>query len=118
MTTRILLVEDEVLIALQITYALEDAGFEVVGPCQTVAQALRQLDLADCCDAAVLDANLRNESALPVAKMLSALGVPFVVTTGYDRSQLLGELAAAPIMSKPLRTEDLITQLKQLSIAP
>ncbi|WP_439533003.1 response regulator [Polymorphobacter sp.] len=114
MKARILLVEDEPLLALQVEDALEHGGFEVIGLCQTVAQALDMLATADCCDAAVLDANLRNESALPVAEALTALGIPFVVTTGYDRRQLQGALAAAPILSKPLRTDDLITQLGQL----
>ena len=113
MNARILLVEDEVLIALQVAEALEEEGFEVVGPCQTVAQAMRQLGVVDCCDAAVLDANLRNESALPVADALVALAIPFVVTTGYDRNQLHGELAAAPLLSKPMRTDDLIHELKR-----
>ncbi len=118
MTTRILLVEDEVLIALHIADALEDGGFTVIGPCQTVAQALRLLATPDCCDAVVLDANLRDESALPVATTLKSLAIPFIVTTGYDRSQLRGELAAAPLLSKPLRTDDLIEQLQRLLIVP
>lgn len=114
MTPRILLIEDEVLIALQVSDALEDEGFEVIGPCQTVAQALDQLRTVDCCDAVVLDANLRNESALPVARALAALGIPFVVTTGYDRHQLHAELATAPLLRKPLRPEDLIRYVKRL----
>lgn len=117
MNSRILLVEDEVLIALQISGVLEDEGFDVIGPCQTVAQALDQLNIADCCDAVVLDANLRNESALPIAKALVALRIPFVVATGYQRNQLQGELADAPVLSKPLSTADLVSQLKRLLAA-
>ena len=114
MSMRILLVEDEVLIALQVESALEEAGFVVIGPCQSVAQALARLDIPNCCDAAVLDANLRNESADPVAKALSALRIPFVVTTGYDLKQLHGELATRTVLSKPFSSDELIMHLRQL----
>lgn len=107
------MVEDEILIALFISEVLETAGFEVVGPWATVAQALAQLAVPDCCDAAVLDASLRNESAVAVAKALVALGIPFVVATGYNRSQLPRELAAVPILAKPVNTEDLITHVRR-----
>lgn len=114
MTKRILVVEDEVLIALQIAEALEIQGFMIVGPFQTVAQALSSLQTPDSCDAAVLDANLRQESALPVASALAALAIPFVVTTGYDRGQLHGDLAAAPILTKPVRTTDIVSELQRI----
>ena len=117
MSTRILLVEDEVLIALQVASALEAEGFVVIGPCQSVAQALARLDVPDCCDAAVLDANLRSESAVPVARALAALGIPFVVTTGYDLNQLSIEMAAGPVISKPFSSDELIGQLKHLLAA-
>jgi DNA-binding response OmpR family regulator len=115
MTTRILLVEDEILIAMQVAEALEFEDFTVVGPYQTVAQALAELQTPDCCDAAILDANLRHESALPVASALAALAIPFIVTTGYDRSRLQGDLAAAPILAKPVRTDDLIGALRRIT---
>lgn len=108
MKRRILVVEDESLIALFISGVLETAGFEVVGPWPTVSQALAQLAIPDCCDAAVLDASLRNESAVAVAKALVALGIPFVVASGYNQSQLPPELAAVPILAKPVNTEELI----------
>jgi CheY-like chemotaxis protein len=110
---RILVVEDEILIALFISEVLETAGFEVVGPLPTVSKALAQLAIPDCCDAAVLDASLRNESAVAVAKALVALGIPFVVATGYNQSQLPPELAAVPILAKPVNTEELIAYLRR-----
>lgn len=114
MKRRILIVEDESLIALFISEVLETEGFEVVGLCQTVSQALAQLAVPDCCDAAVLDASLRNESALPVAKALVALGIPFVVASGYNLRQLPAELAAAPIVAKPVNTRELIGRLQRI----
>lgn len=114
MKRRILVVEDESLIALFISEVLETEGFDVVGPCQTVSKALAQLAIPDCCDAAVLDVSLRNESAVPVARALVALGIPFVVATGYNQSQLPAELAAVPILAKPVNTADLIGHMHRV----
>lgn len=113
MKRRILVVEDESLIALFISEVLETAGLEVVGPCPTVSKALAQLAIPDCCDAAVLDASLRNESAVPVARALVALGIPFVVATGYNESQLPPELAAMPVLAKPVNTEELLAHVRR-----
>lgn len=117
MNARILLIEDEPLIAMEIADALEETGFDVVGVCHTVSHALDRLGEPDCCDAAVLDANLRNISAEPVASALAARSIPFVVVSGYLQSQLPGALAAASLISKPLRTSDLTSQLHKL-LAP
>ena len=97
MKRRIPVAEDKSLIALFISEVLETAGFEAVGPWSTVSQALAQLAISDCCDAAVLDASLRHKSAVAVTKALVALGIPFVVATGYNQSQLPPELAAMPV---------------------
>ena len=67
MRYRILVIADEALIAMLVADAIEVGGFEVIGTCQTVAQALDQLNMPDCCDGTILDASLRGESALPVA---------------------------------------------------
>jgi CheY-like chemotaxis protein len=114
MKRRVLVVEDESLIALFISEVLESKGFEVIGPCQTVSQALVQLANPDCCDAAVLDASLRNESAAPVANVLTKLGIPFVVATGYNRSQLPPELAAVPILAKPVTPDELLGHIQHM----
>lgn len=114
MTARILLVEDEAFIAMLLAEGLENVGFEIVGPCASVARALSVLDQPDCCDAAVLDANLRGESALPVAQALRARSIPFVVTTGYLQSQLPDALATATILSKPIRIAALVAELERL----
>jgi DNA-binding response OmpR family regulator len=111
---RILLVEDEVLIAMHIADALETLGFEVIGPYPTVARALDALQNPQCCDAAILDAHLRDESAAPVATALAANGTPYVVATGYNRSQLPEILASVPIVAKPVDIDELVTQLRGL----
>jgi len=112
---RVLVVEDEALVAMHITDILNSAGFDVVGPCATVAEALSRLAQPSCCDAAILDAQLRNESALPVAERLAKLDIRFIVATGYNRGQLSGELALAPIIAKPVDAQDLVRQLREIT---
>jgi DNA-binding response OmpR family regulator len=113
MRGRILVVEDEFFIAKEIADALVLAGFEVLGPCPTVRQALSQLDGAHC-DAAVLDASLRDESSLPVAQVLTQRRIPFIVVTGFSSDQLPEELAAVTVLSKPLDAQNLISHLGQI----
>ncbi|KPF63965.1 response regulator [Porphyrobacter sp. AAP60] len=110
MKARILVVEDEFFISQDIVETLDSAGFAVLPPCSTVPQALAELE-GDGCDAAVLDASLRNESSLPVAQALAGRGIPFAVVTGFSTSQLPPELAGAPVITKPLNAEDLISVL-------
>jgi len=113
MRGRILVVEDDYFIATEIAAELERATFEVIGPCSTVLQAMAQMDDGSC-DAAVLDASLRNESSLPIARALAERGIPFVMVTGFSISQLPAEMATVPVLSKPLHAEDLISHLDRL----
>jgi DNA-binding response OmpR family regulator len=108
---RILVVEDEYFIAQEIADALAGAGYAVLGPCPTVRQAMAHVE---ACDAAVLDASLRGESSLPVAEALAARAVPFAVVTGFSVSQLPAGMAAAPVLTKPLRARDLTALLADL----
>lgn len=79
---RILIVEDEYFIAMQVKRWLLAAGAEVVGPVPSVEQALDLIE-EDSLDAAVLDVNLgNNDTVYPVADKLSALGVPYLFATG------------------------------------
>ncbi len=70
--------------------ALEDAGFAVIGPVRSVAQALESLE-TDKPDAAVLDLNLAGENSVAVADALVARGIPFVVATGYGAAGPAGD---------------------------
>ena len=78
---RILIVEDEALVAMLVEDALLDAGAEVIGPVATVAEALSLLDTASP-DAAVLDLNLAGETSTPVADVLAAQGVQSISVLG------------------------------------
>ena len=102
--SRILLVEDEALVAMLVEEELLDAGAEVIGPACSVAEALGLVEQAardGGLHTAVLDINLAGESALPVADRLAALGVPFVFATGYGAECDRGPHRAAPVLTKP-----------------
>ncbi len=84
---RVLVVEDEFFIAMELMSVLIDGGFEVIGPVTTVALALESIKRHQP-DAAVLDVNLDGESVTPVAHLLHSLGVPFVLATSLNRADL------------------------------
>ena len=112
---RILVVEDEALVAMLVEDALLDAGAEVIGPAATVAEALSLLDgTATPPHAAVLDLNLAGETSTPVADVLVARGVPFVVATGYGASVLPPGHAKVPVLAKPYDPDELTTALGRL----
>jgi CheY-like chemotaxis protein len=82
---RILIVEDEYLIAMDLADRLGDLGAEVIGPAGSVAEALAVVAAeGNRIDGAVLDVNLRNERVYPVADALAAQGIRFVFASGYD----------------------------------
>src|SRR3954463_12156615 len=82
---RVLVVEDEYLIAADLVSSLQDLGVDVVGPAGSVAEALALVARdGDRLDGAVLDITLRDERVYPVASALVEYGVPFIFTTGYD----------------------------------
>jgi PAS domain S-box-containing protein len=109
---RVLVVEDEAIVALEIEQNLQDAGFEVVGPAARVAEALELLKEFGC-DAAVLDINLGSETSEPIARMLSEKGTPFVTVSGYSPEQRPSGFRGGAFLAKPLRAELLVTQLRQ-----
>jgi DNA-binding response OmpR family regulator len=110
MGSRVLIVEDEFFIALDIGQQLADAGFEVVGPAPSVAKALSLVDEQGC-DVAVLDINLGGETSEPVARKLEEADKPFVVLSGYSTDDRLPWFHGAPVLSKPLRMDDLVSAL-------
>jgi PAS domain S-box-containing protein len=103
---RILVVEDEGLVALQLQADLEDAGHSVVGPARSLAQGLRLAESEDF-DAALVDVSLGRDSSAPIADRLLARSVPFAFATGYADSAMLPEhLRRIPRLSKPYAAED------------
>jgi len=111
-SVRVLVVEDEFMIGLDIGQQLADAGFEVVGPAPSVAKALRFVAEPGC-DVAVLDVNLGSETSEPIAWKLRASGKPFVVLTGYSTDNLRPWFNNATILTKPPRIADLLAALRR-----
>jgi len=97
---RILIVEDQAPIALQLEDMLIESECEVVGPASRVGQALRLLNEHPV-DAAVLDLNIAGELVYPVADALDARGLPYVFATGYSRSDLAAPYRSRRILQKP-----------------
>ncbi|WP_363351521.1 response regulator [Methylocystis echinoides] len=110
---RVLIVEDEFIIAMDTEAVLEDAGFEVGGVAATLEEAQQLID-KNCCDAAILDANLNGVSAEPVASRLRQHGVPFVVMSGYTADHMAGALAQAPFLPKPADPNSLVSIVRGL----
>ena len=109
---QVMIVEDEMLLAMELETLLMDLGCGVIGPVPSVARALALLDQQRP-DAAILDVNLNGQTALPVAAALNAQHVPFMLATGYTDA-LQGELQAAPRVGKPLNHTELMHALVQI----
>ncbi len=110
---RVLLVEDEALVAMMMEDVLEDLGWEVAGSFADVKPTLdwlasNQQDL----DCAVLDINLGTEMVFPIAEALKARGTPFTFLTGYTAPPRAGEFAN-PILNKPVDVDQLERVLDQ-----
>lgn len=108
---RLLIVEDEYMVAEHIGMLLEEFGCDVAGPVSTIAEALAAV-AAGGLDGVLLDANLSGDSSAPVAEALQAASVPFVVVTGYGARELADAiLDGAPRLTKPFSTADLAATL-------
>jgi len=110
---RVLLVEDEMLVAWLLEDMLADLGYAIVGPASSVNQALAMID-AEAIDAAVLDVNLNGQMSYPIADVLAARSVPFVFSTGYDKDTLLDGYRIFPVLQKPFHRSQLSVVLAKL----
>jgi len=114
----VLVVEDMPLVAMELEQVLRDAGFEVVGPAPSLAEALALARSARL-DAAVLDVNLGGEPVFPLAAELRRQGVPFLFCTGYDPGSLRETaFGDTPALRKPLHPPMLMASLDKLLNAP
>jgi DNA-binding response OmpR family regulator len=114
---KVLVVEDEFLVATLIEDMLESAGCVVSGPIPRVAEALEAIDRGTY-DAAILDVNLGGDRVDPVADALSRRKVPFAFVTGYGTSALPGAYANRPRLCKPFKIADLLGTLTNLLKRP
>lgn len=112
-TGRVLVVEDEPLVAMAIEEELEAAGHVVVGPVASVERALLMLDEHGC-EAALVDANLDGGPVDALVAALTEQGVPFAFATGYGREALPARHRDAPLLSKPFSHGQLLRTVGQL----
>jgi CheY-like chemotaxis protein len=110
---RILVVEDETAIAVMIERGLSELGYAVVGPVSKLSDAIVLATTAEL-DAAVLDVTIRGGKVYPVADILRARGIPFVLASGYGEWALPEALRAQPRLTKPFLVDELGAQLEAL----
>lgn len=97
---RVLVVEDEYLIALTIEELLKDLGVEVVGPASSLTAAMR-LTQGTPIHAAILDVNIRGGTSYPVADVLAEKGIPFIFCSGYGDWAIEERHRTRPRLAKP-----------------
>jgi DNA-binding response OmpR family regulator len=115
---RVLVVEDEMLVAIFVETILQEAGCEVIGPISRLNHALKAAR-ENQMDAALLDVDLGGEPVFPVADILSERGVPFVFVTGYGGGGLPTRFKDRPVLTKPYRGAAVLAVLSTLgSLGP
>jgi len=111
---RILVVEDEFLLAEDMRYELEDAGAIVLGPEPSVALGLARIAAEPRIDAAVLDVNLGGERVFPIADALAAKQVPFIFVSGYEDMVVRDRYPNVTKCDKPINTRRVVEALDRL----
>jgi CheY-like chemotaxis protein len=110
---RVLIVEDEMLVAMNIEDMLLDLGHEVAGLAGRLAPALALANEAEF-DLAMLDVNLAGQQSFPVADVLIGRGIPFLFATGYGIKGIPEAYRDRPVLQKPFRAQDLGEALAQV----
>lgn len=114
---RVLVLEDEWIIAEQIEAALEDGGYEVVGPVGRLDAAM-VLMKGEAIDAAVLDINVHGDRSFRAAEQLARDSIPFVFLSGYSETALPSELRNRPLLQKPVDATALCRCVGALMLTP
>ena len=112
---KVLLVEDEPLVAVGVACQLTEAGAHVIGPCSTASRAMAALDEHDV-DVAVIDYVLADANSEELQAALEREGIPFIVVTGYPRVLVRRDMRQH-VLSKPIPPEVLASTLRSLSRA-
>lgn len=109
---RVLVVEDEMLVAMNVEDILFELGAEVVGPAMRLETAL-EMARTEMFDVAMLDINLHGGRSYPVAEILQDRGVPFVFASGYGHPEDMQAFAEVTTLTKPYRNSDLESALAE-----
>ena len=110
---RVLIVEDDPLMAMDLEDTLVEAGAVIIGPCRTLDEAMARTN-ADDFAVAVLDFSLGEDTAAPVARRLASRGVPFVLYTGRSTSDPSLAEWACPIIEKPASPRVLVSAVSSV----
>lgn len=110
---RVLVVEDEMMVAMLMEDMLADLGCIVVGPISRLDEAMEGVSELEL-DCAVLDVNLGDQSVFPLADLLRERGIPYAFATGYGDAGLRPVDKGAPVLQKPFREADLARVLVDL----
>jgi DNA-binding response OmpR family regulator len=108
----ILVVEDENWLAMELAWLVQEAGYAVLGPERSVAEAQKLLGRVKI-DLALLDIRLGSETVFPITEMLEAMGVPFIFITG-NPDLLPAEYSERPFLAKPWTTATLLSLIPQV----
>lgn len=108
---RVLIVEDEMLIAMMLQDMVSDAGLEVEGVANSLNAGIDLASKADI-DLAILDVNLNGEEVYPVAEILKQRGIPFIFSTGYGAGGLKSGFDGTPQVVKPFQQKLLMAAVK------
>jgi CheY-like chemotaxis protein len=109
---RVLLVEDEAIIAMTAEDMLEELGCTVAATASNLQEAFASVEEL-AFDVALLDINLNGQQSLPVAAVLTENGTPFVFTTGYGAAGCGADYADVPLVTKPYQIADLETAIRR-----
>jgi CheY-like chemotaxis protein len=112
---RVLVVEDQYAIALDLCEGLDRQGADVVGPASSVEDALDMLEGGARPDVAVLDIQLRGGLVYPLADRLLQLGVPYLFTTACEQSEIPERHRRAPRFEKPIRLTSILEAIREQS---
>lgn len=110
---RMLVVEDEMMVLLNIESMLADLGCETISVAATVETALALVD-AERFDCPMLDVNLGGQTSYPIADALVVRRIPFVFSTGYDDDRIAPRFVDRPVLKKPFSDEELAAALARL----
>jgi CheY-like chemotaxis protein len=110
---KVLVVEDQYAVALDLCEGLDREGASVVGPASSVEDALEMLESSGRPDVAVLDIQLRGGLVYPVADKLEQLGVPYLFTTACEPDEIPEQYRLAPRFDKPIRLSSIIDAIRE-----
>jgi PAS domain S-box-containing protein len=111
---RLLIVEDESLVAMEIAEQMRKRGWTVLGPALSVDEAFHLIAETAFPDVAMLDVNLRGHTVYPLADLLQRGGVPFLFCTGYEKLDNPDRYGASPIVRKPVNMDQLASELHRI----